>query len=172
MAGTDMGEARRKRESFEKMLARRAGCVYCAGAAVADTIEHMPPIAMFEGRQRPIGLEFPACAACNRATKHSDLVASLMANCLPNSNSTTRQTDLKRLLSGVANNIPGLLEEMSIGRGGEKLARKRHNIPADAFPMRADGPRLTKHILIFAAKFGFAIHHEIYGSPIPKEGAS
>jgi hypothetical protein len=43
---TALRDAKRKRESFAKMLARRPGCIYCAGTAVADTIEHMPPIPM------------------------------------------------------------------------------------------------------------------------------
>ena len=74
------------------------------------------------------------------------------------------------MLSGVANNIPGLRQEMRLGRAAEKLARKRQNILDDAHPLRTDGPLVTKHILTFAAKFGFALHHEIYGGPIPEEG--
>jgi len=167
-----MGDARRKQKSFEKMLADEPGCIYCAGGAAADTIEHMPPISMFEGRQRPRGLEFPACTACNGATKHSDLVAALLGNCWPDADSVSRRSDLKRLLTGVTNNVPGLLQEMELGRGSEKLARRRNNIPDDAHPLRADGPLLTKHILKFAAKFGFALHHEIFGSPVPQPGGA
>ena len=77
----EMGEAKETRILRERMLAQRPGCIYCAGAAVADTIEHMPPIAMFEGRRRLRGLEFPACGTCNGGTKHPDLVAALLANC-------------------------------------------------------------------------------------------
>jgi len=164
-----MGQAKIKRRSFAEMLANGPGCIYCAGAAVADTIEHMPPISMFEGRQRPKGLEFPACAGCNGNTKHSDLVAALIANCWTNS-SPARAGDIQRLLKGVSNNVRGLLEEMHLRKAGEKLARKRRNVPAQAHPMRADGPILTHHMFRFAAKFGFALHHEIFGAPIPKVG--
>jgi hypothetical protein len=167
-----VGQARQKRESFEAMLAKRPGCIYCAGAAIATTIEHMPPRSMFEGRQRPKGLEFPACEPCNGGTKHSDLVAAMLARCWTNSNSVEHQRELQKVLGGVANNVPGVLPEMFIGRGGEKLARKRHNLPPDAAPLRADGPILTHHVLTFAAKFGFALHYEIYGAPIPKEGGA
>lgn len=163
-----MGEAKRKRESFDRLLARRPGCVYCAGAALANTIEHMPPIAMFVSRQRPRGLEFPACNSCNRGTKQSDLVASLMAHLWTN-DSPARQRDLQRLLSGVGNNVPGLLQDMKLGRAGEKLARKEANIPDDAHPMKVT-PLINQHMLTFAAKFGFAIHHEVFGSPIPENG--
>jgi hypothetical protein len=70
----------------------------------------------------------------------------------------------------VANNVPGLLEEMDVGRGAEKIARKRYNLAQDVHPMRADGPLLTHHILTFAAKLGFALHYEVRGAPIPAVG--
>jgi len=167
-----MGEAKRKQESFAKLLARRPGCVYCAGAAVGKTIEHMPPRSMFEGRQRTKGMEFPACDPCNRGTKHSDLVAALLGRSWPASDSAVHQSDFIRLLSGVSNNVPGLLQEMHLDRGAEKLARKRNNIPLDTHPLRADGPILSRHIFTFAAKIGFALHYEIFGAPIPDQGGA
>jgi hypothetical protein len=68
-----MGEAKRNLRAHAAILADAAGCIYCAGENVATTIEHMPPISLFEGRQRPKGLEFPACQPCNNGTGHSDL---------------------------------------------------------------------------------------------------
>lgn len=165
-----MGESKRKRETLRQMLVGKPGCIYCAGSAAATTIEHMPPISMFEGRDRPNGLEFPACEACNGGTKHSDLVAAMLSRCWTVGNLVVQQDDMKRLLKGVANNVPGLLQEMWIGRGAEKLARKRENIPVDLHPVRADGPILNRHISTFAAKFGFALHSAIFGVPVPQTG--
>ena len=165
-----MGQASRKRETHAALLAKGLGCIYCAGTAVATTIEHMPPISIFDGRQRPKGLEFPACDACNSGTKHSDLVAAMLARCWPDAEPSSRQKDAKKYLSAVANNVPGVLQEMFIERGAEKLARKRHNIPADAHPFRMDGPLLTAHLETFAAKMGFALHYELMGAPVPASG--
>lgn len=108
---------------------------------MATTIEHMPPIQMFEGRQRPAGLEFPACHACNNQTGHSDLVASLLARSFPDSNTAIQRTDMLKILSAVANNVPGLLEEMHISRAAEKLTRKHHGIPNDMHPLRSNAMR-------------------------------
>ena len=36
--------------------------------------------------------------------------------------------------------------------------------------MRANGPLLTHHIQTFAAKFGFALHYEVNGAPVPAAG--
>lgn len=165
-----MGQAKLKRQTQAGLLASNHGCIYCAGAVVATTIEHMPPISLFEGRQRPKGLEFPACEACNNGTGHSDLVAAMLARTWPDTSKEIQERDVKKIFSGLANNIPGLFAEMNPGRGAEKLARKRHNLPADMHPLRADGPILNHHILTFAAKLGFALHFEAQGSVVPAAG--
>jgi hypothetical protein len=87
----------------------------------------MPPIQMFRLRQRPKGLEFPSCADCNHATSHSDLVASLMGRTYPNPAIEAAHEELRKLLSSVANNVPGLLQEMQVGVGGQKIAT--HDVP-------------------------------------------
>jgi hypothetical protein len=109
-----MGQANAKRKSRAELLASCPGCIYCAGAAIATTIEHMPPISLFEGRQRPKGLEFPACEVCNNGTGHSDLVAAMLARTWPNSH--MQRKDVRKILRAISNNVPGLLQEMNPGR--------------------------------------------------------
>jgi hypothetical protein len=146
------------------------GCIYCAGQNVANTIEHMPPISMFEDRQRPKGMEFPACKQCNNNTGHSDLVAAMLSRMWPDAGTDLQKKDVARLVSAVANNIPALIVEMDVGRAGRKLAKKRLNLSDDMHVMRADGPLMMKHMQIFASKLGFALHHEVRGAPIPADG--
>jgi hypothetical protein len=167
-----MGQAKLKRRAHAEILAGNPGCIYCAGASVAVTIEHMPPISMFEGRQRPKGLEFPACQKCNNGTGHSDLVAAMLARTWPDSKTAFQQTDVAKIFRGLASNVPGLFQEMDVGRGAEKLARKRHGLSDDVHPLRADGPILTRHVLTFAAKLGFALHFEMRSAPIPPTGGA
>src|ERR1700689_97416 len=111
-----MEEARKRRATQADLLSRNPGCIYCAGTAVATTIEHMPPISMFEGKHRPKGLEFPACKACNNGTGHSDLVAAMLARTWPDAKSQIQQQDAQRLIKAVGNNVPGLIQEMNPGR--------------------------------------------------------
>ena len=165
-----MGEAKQKLRAHIAILSDRPGCIYCAGQNVATTIEHMPPISMFEGRQRPKGLEFPACQPCNNGTGHSDLVAAMLSRAWPDPASDEQKKDVTRIFKAVGNNLPEVIREMNIGRAGEKLARKRNNIPVDAHPLRMDGPLLTAHIETFAAKMGFALHYEVRGAPVPTSG--
>jgi hypothetical protein len=56
----------------------------------------------------------------------------------------------------VRNNIPGLLEEMHVRTGPNEL--------------RVDGPILRKHIDVFAAKLGLALHFEAHDLVVPPEG--
>src|ERR1700730_11941095 len=114
-----MGQAKKKRKSQAALLAGRPGCIYCAGTAIATTIEHMPPISLFEGRQRPQGLEFPACEACNNGTVHSDLVAAMLARTRPDANSEDQRKDVRKIFRALENNLPGLLSEMNPGRAAE-----------------------------------------------------
>jgi hypothetical protein len=165
-----MGDAKRKLRAHAAILADAPGCIYCAGENVATTIEHMPPRSMFEGKQRPKGLEFPACQACNNNTGHSDLVAATLSRMWPDGDSDMQKRDVKKLLAALSNNVPQVMSEMDIGRAGVKLARKQNNIAADAHPLRADGPLLAAHMETFAAKLGFALHYEVRGAPVPASG--
>ena len=122
------------------------------------------PIAMFDGRRRPKGLEFPTCRECNNSTRLSDTAASLLARAYPDAQ---QPDDLKRLLRGVRKNIPGLLEEMYVdGTGHRDVA----SAPAGAGVLRVNGPIVKKHIDVFGAKLGLALHFEAHGSPLPPMG--
>jgi hypothetical protein len=126
---------------------------------------------MFRGKQRPKGLEFPTCAPCNHGSSHADLVASLIGRFDPDAGGEQGQRDFLKLLSGINNNIPGLLDEMKIGRAGQKLALRRlPPLPAGSELMRVDGPLVKEHMKMFAAKLGFALHYEMFGTPVPAEG--
>jgi hypothetical protein len=162
-----MGEAKLKRRAHAAILEKYPWCIYCGGVNPGMTIEHMPPIGMFDGRQRPKGLEFPTCKECNNGTGLSDMVASLLGRVYPNA----QPDELKHLLRGVANNVPGLLQETQIGRAGQKFTRRNiPSLPADAGVLRANGPILTRHMEIFGAKLGFALHYEAHASPVPPAG--
>jgi hypothetical protein len=164
-----VGEAKTKRRAHAAILERFPFCIYCGAAA--KTIEHMPPIQMFRLRDRPKGLEFPACLECNNGTSDSDLVASLLGRIYPDAKLETARSEIKRLLAAVGNNVLGLLQEMQVGAGGQKLARRSiPNMPPNTAVLRADGPILQYHMLAFGAKLGFALHFEIFGTRVPDEG--
>jgi hypothetical protein len=111
---------------------------------------------MFIRKQRPKGLEFPSCRECNTGTSKSDLVASFVGRLSVEPSSDEEAAESKKLFSSVQNNVPGLLEEMQVGRAGQEL--------------RANGPLVTQHMLVFGAKLGFALHYEALRSVVPPTG--
>jgi hypothetical protein len=165
-----LGEASARKQAHKAILQAHPWCIYCGGLEPATTIEHMPPIGIFWGRQRPKGLEFPSCKFCNTGTRLSDLVASTVARTFPEPSTVAQRDEVKKLLAAVGNNVPGLIEEMQVGRAGQKLAARDAPIPEGGGVLRADGPLVTKHLQIFAAKMGFALHFEAAGFPVPPEG--
>ena len=102
------GQAKARQRAHAKLLASHPACIYCAGANPATTIEHMPPIMMFDQRQRPKVLESPTCERCNHGTRLTDLVASLLDRVYPDSENDPDRKELKKLLIAVRNNVPGL----------------------------------------------------------------
>lgn len=158
-----MSESRIKQRAHAEILAGNPSCIYCTNPA--STVEHMPPISVFVRRQRLKGLEFPCCQACNEGTRHADMVAAVLSRAWANPSSPVDLPEMSRLLRSVGTNIPGLLQEMQIGQGGQKLAARRTGLKGNF--LRIGGPILTHYMTTFAAKLGFALFHEAHGFPVP-----
>lgn len=165
-----MGEARRKRETHEAILKRFPYCIYCGGQQPATSIEHMPPIMMFKGKQRPDGLVFPACDECNQGTSHSDLVASMLGRVYPDAGDPIEKADIQKTISAVANNVPGVLNEMHLDDAEQELTRRRLGIGIGGGFLRLNGPLLTRHMTVFAAKLGLALYFDATGKALPVTG--
>jgi hypothetical protein len=159
-----MGEAFQRRKSKQALLRDNPLCTFCGGTEPATTIEHCPPRMMFRGKQRPHDLVFSSCERCNSGTKRSDLVASLLGRVYPDGTDLDT-ADLRKVLQAVANNVPGLLQEMMLS-DAERAAAK---MPV-GWALRASGPILTSHILTFGAKLGLALHFELHKRPVPISG--
>ena len=165
-----MDESKRRGKLRDRVLQTCPLCIYCGGTVAASTIDHMPPRIMFRGKQRPHGLEFPSCESCNQGTKGADLVAALFGRGYPGGAGELEEDEFKKLLRSISNNISGLLEEMHIGRAGQKLARKSIPTEIDGGFLRVDGPLVSAHMQTFAEKVGFALFYEMTKTIVPPEG--
>lgn len=166
-----MGDAKRKHRRFEDILKNADGCVYCAASSPAEQIDHMPPRAMFRLNQRPKGLEFPSCAACNKGTSRLDVVATFMARTFPGIESDAESGEWDKVMNEVERVAPGLLKEMWVPRQEMEamLQVAKVNDPELA-AFKANGPILSGHMQAFAAKVGFALHYEATGKVVPEHG--
>ncbi|SEH82046.1 hypothetical protein SAMN05216367_2166 [Tardiphaga sp. OK245] len=167
-----MGEAGHKSRTREAVLATEPRCIYCAGPP--DTLEHMPSRGMLRDKQRPSGMEFAACAACNNGTRGSDAVAALLSRIHPNNGEDSWQTvEMRKLISAVDAHAPGVREEMSqSGKSqSEWLRRSGSGLLQRVVRVHADGPKLHAYLSVYGAKLAMALYREHVGQALPLHGA-
>ncbi|MCE9651273.1 MAG: hypothetical protein K8R18_16760 [Parvibaculum sp.] len=166
-----MGQAKRRSRSRSEILAGEKRCIYCA--AQPHQLEHMPPRAMFRNKNRPSGLEFATCAACNNGTSAADLVASFFARLGPDSSPTDwRMRDIDKWKTAIELKAPGVMKElMRPNKNRTTYSRTPLGTWKPIVEIKADGPLLKGYLTIFCAKMGMALYREHVGSPIPMDGA-
>jgi len=169
-----MGEAKinaaRVASTLANLLATEPRCIYCQDRPA--TIEHMPPIAMFIGRQRPKGLEFAACSRCNNGTGAADLVASYVARISPDAavgdTLITEAIYRHRVLDTMA---PGFRAEFSDpANRSEVWLRSPGGVLQRKTVIQADGPLMRQYLTVFSAKLAMAMFRNHAGAALPLDG--
>ncbi|HEX7760116.1 MAG TPA: hypothetical protein VF459_11475 [Caulobacteraceae bacterium] len=166
-----MGEAKNRSRSRASVLAAETRCIYCAGAP--ETLEHMPPRAMFRAASRPSGLEFGTCLSCNNGTSAADLVASFAARLIQGNDDPTdwHHAEARGKLRMLRKKTPDfLLELFRPEKSKEIWQRSPGGVLTKAVSVHADGPSTKAYLDVFSAKLGMALYREHVGAPIPMEG--
>lgn len=136
-----------------------------------EQIDHMPPRMMFRLSQRPKGLEFPSCEACNKGTSRLDVVASFMARSFPGISKSDESQEWDKVVKEAERVAPGIIDEMWMTPDEMHIAMLSEGVSDRRFAaFRADGPILSSHMQAFAGKVGFALHYEATGCFVPMEG--
>jgi hypothetical protein len=167
-----MSVKRRKSRAREAIIAAERRCVYCS--ASAETVEHMPPRAMFRDSLRPSDMEYGACEDCNGGTRGSDAVAAIFARVHPNNGDESWQNaELRKLRPAVEKFAPGVLEE--IGNPYKSriswIPRPNSGLRQRVVLVSASGPLVKAHLTVFGAKLGMALYREHIGEALPLDGA-
>lgn len=165
-----MGEARARSRNRKQILVNNPRCIYCFN--LADTIEHMPPRAMFRKKARPSGLEFPCCKACNEGTKAADIVATFISKIeLDPIDDGWRTKESLSYTKSIHQLAPGLLGEMfDDNRVSTVVLRRKSGLLTRAVEIRADGPLVHAYLNIFSAKLAMALFAEHTQKPLDKNG--
>jgi hypothetical protein len=166
-----MGEAKNKSRSRKAVLAAESRCIYCA--AVPDTLEHMPPRAMFRSTHRPSGLEFGTCTSCNNGTSAADLVASFVARLIQGNDDPNEwhHTEARAKLRTLRLKAPDFLLELFRPDKNKEIWRPSPGgVLTKAVSVHADGPHTKAYLDVFAAKLGMALYREHVGTPLPVVG--
>jgi hypothetical protein len=160
-----MGEASPNRR---QILQAQPWCIYCGGVNKATTIDHMPPITIFDQRQRPSGLEFSACDPCNGNSdgRLAEKIVGLLSRMSPAPSTDAGREELERLFSEFARHHPDVLTEMQPTQDQvTKFERQQQANPAiSGHPLNVSGPRLNNAMNLFAAKLALALHFKRTGN--------
>ena len=147
-----------------------ANCIFCGGLRNAETIEHAPPISLFVGKHRPKGYEFPACLRCNKGSSEWDQVASffaLVAGEIRDPRYGNR--DSSRLIQGIANNIPEVLDCISLDGADARDPLIPENIRNSVGVVSLSRKLHRKWLNPWAAKQTFALWFEHSNLPVTKD---
>lgn len=163
-----MGQSKLKSRKLAEILAGEPRCIYCANAP--DTIEHMPPIAMFRARSRPNGMEFAACEQCNKGTSGADTVAAFFAR-ISQSEIPEMVAEATVLQHRMKKFVPGVLEEFyQPDKSRKTWQRTKSGLLKPMIVVNMDGPLTIAYLKVFAAKFGMALYREHVGVALPLNG--
>lgn len=107
-----MGQAKERQKATSKTLLEFPNCCYCGRRAT--TIDHCPPRCFFVKRNWPEGYAFSSCEACNSSTRHDEqLLAVLSRISVGEDRSINEEVEWRKLLRGVRNNYPDVIDEWS-----------------------------------------------------------
>lgn len=160
-----MGQAKQKRKRLADILKDEPICIYCGGAA--NTLDHMPPIILFDARDRPKGMEFSACEACNAGTKLSEQVIAMVCRAMCEPTGTATAPDSRAVMLAVKNNDPRTYFEFAPSPA--QIVEARAILPAGG-PINV-GPRCKAHMRVFLSKLGMALYRSCAGVRLPDAGA-
>lgn len=165
-----MGEAQQRKSRLKRKLAEQPWCIYCGGETPGSSVDHMPPIAVCEDKQRPVGVEFVACEECHEGTRKPDQVAGLFCRVYPNSTSPTGRAQIAKSFAGVRNNQPEVFNELQPTREQLRVAQSATGIMSDGGGALNVGVNTHRRIVQFGARAAFALHYHLTGTIVPKTG--
>lgn len=160
----NMGEAKSR---LARLLSEQPTCVYCGGVVPATSRDHCPPIGMFDGGLRPLGLEFAACHDCHEGTRQMDLIVAMTSRIFPDPKTDVGRADNKKHIRGFINNHPELA---GVFTSGMEQAIEYQGQTAYAIDLR-EQDRLQRAMKAFAARMGLALYREFAGKPAPTNAA-
>jgi hypothetical protein len=164
-----VAEMSQSKNRLARMQSEQPWCIYCGGATQGTSVDHMPPIAVFNSRYRLKGMEFLACDACHAGSRPLDQVAGLLCRAYPDPGTPQARAEMTKILGGIKNNFPVLLREMEASREQDELARGQTIFP-DAGGALNIGAGVHAYISQFAARAGLALHYHLCREIVPPGG--
>lgn len=149
----------------QRLIAAQPSCTYCAGRFASVSRDHAPPLALFDLRDRPKGLEFGACEECHQGTREMDLIMSVFSRLYGESKEAAQLRELRSLMGQFVKRHPHLAFEFE---NSDEIRAEDGSVVGHRVDI-ADG-YLSDVCNAFSARLGFALFREISGAPVPEAG--
>jgi hypothetical protein len=153
-----MGQAKSRTQRF---VEQHPWCCFCGGKTPTASIDHQPAMIIFPDKQRPKGMEYPACDRCNGQTKADEALLAMVSR-MSGSLRPGIRTDQNRIagmISTVNQAYPGLAVRMD---GGRRLALHDGKV-AVAGSFKVSDPQIDLSFRKLAAKLALAIYFQHTG---------
>lgn len=169
-----MGARKKRREAFFR---EHPNCCFCGGDSPATTEDHQPARTYFKNRTWPEGFVFPACDACNGATRQSEKVLSILINGYAESED---RRDYQKLIASIRSEYPDLIRSMIPNNPNEVRRLFRENSlekPTGATFRDLPIVKLNRkfweeHIINVAKKIMIALHYKCFKTPLSPNGGA
>src|SRR5262245_43390686 len=141
-------------------------CCFCGGTTPSANIDHQPARIIFPDKQRPKGLEFPACHICNDQTRADEVLLAFICRFAGSRRPHAPRDShrVKKILLGVRRGFPGLLESMD----GRRRWIQDKGIWSRGGAIKVDDPKIALSLCRIAAKLALAMFYEITKGAAPK----
>jgi hypothetical protein len=160
-----MGEAKKRSARLARFIEEYPWCCFCGGKTPAQSIDHQPAAIIFPDKQRPQGLEFPACNRCNWQTSADEALLGLVSR-MAGSLRSDAQPDPNRvndMVNTVDQAYPGLPRRMlgprMVMRQGSEFVMAGSLDPADS--------QIDLSFRMMATKFSLAFYFHQTRTPAP-----
>jgi hypothetical protein len=157
------------------LLSDQPMCAFCGGDTAATTIDHQPARSLFDQKQWPEGYEFPACYACNQASRRYENVMALLVRINPDEEtSAVRQREVRKYISAMGNNFPDLLTILSTSEKRqffkeEGLAKPPNTTYSELGMAGIEAGLAEEAIEFFFRKLFRALHYKHTGKIVPTD---
>lgn len=140
-------------------------CAYCGGTRKTDSRDHVPPIAFFTDKNRPMGLETPACNRCHRSFNKIDSIASLISKLAFGNEYRDKSTEpLHNLISNLTRYFPDLVPELIYQM--EEIYFSTNGIIRPAFCFNKLPTELENILNFFSARVVSALYYHTAKKPL------
>ena len=163
-----MGQAKRR---LKHMQQEQPWCVYCGQTTPGTSVDHMPPITIFDNRRRRREWSISHAKLVTQVAGHSIYSRASSAACIP---TQTLQRHVKKLPKHSAD-FETITRHCLTNWSPRQNKKRKHSRPSRRFQTLggalAIGPGMRTLLAQFAGRVGLALHYELCRQIVPPSGA-